>query len=107
MTERFTIADGSTQPCIWLATRPLEQEIYCVSGHPSGAYDLCEETCGKCNDMCEDDPWPAKIIVQGIERPCSWLALRPSKQELVCINGNDAITICKETCGNCGGRRER
>ena len=36
--------------CMWLWSRPEMKRIYCSSSHPSGAYNLCQKSCGKCAD---------------------------------------------------------
>lgn len=98
---RFTDNNGNNQPCVWLADsgRQAERDIYCNSNHPSGAYHLCEETCGKCEDDCEDTNH--EFDVDGIQRNCLWLLLRPSKARTNCVVGNDAYDRCPETCDKC------
>jgi len=36
--------------CMWLWGRPEIKRIYCSLSHPSGAYNLCQKSCGKCSD---------------------------------------------------------
>jgi hypothetical protein len=42
------------QQCVWLASRPQHQKELCQPDHPSNAFSICEETCQKCVDDCED-----------------------------------------------------
>lgn len=88
--------------CRWLQTRPDEQPIYCKPGQASNAYNICEETCGKCTDTCDDSSVGTFIAINGISRPCSWLADDPvNRQPVYCKPGTTAWTLCKETCDNC------
>lgn len=87
--------------CRWLQTRPGEQPIYCKPDHPSNAYNICEETCGKCSDACEDSPGTF-VANNGVSRSCYWLADDPvNRQPLYCKPGTTAYTLCEETCDNC------
>ena len=95
-TRKFFIEEtGESKPCFWLASRPDFIEMYCQPGHP--AYEICEETCGKCTDYCEDDP-KVTFDVDGTMRSCEWLSIRPSKQERFCVKGHEARQMCGETC---------
>lgn len=95
---RFPTRNNGNQRCVWLAARPEEQEIYCRSNET--AYHVCEETCGKCEDECEDTKY--RFEHEGINRTCLWLSLRGHVQDEVCISGNAAHdTVCPETCDSC------
>ena len=85
--------------CNWLSKNLIWHSRMCV---PGKAYDLCEETCRKCTDMCEDDANVTFYVNrnQGI-RDCEWLSTRPNQQKSVCYDGHKAYTYCKETCDNC------
>ena len=102
--KKVTIFINSTignVPCRWLQTRPDEQPIYCKPGQLSNAYNICEETCGKCTDTCEDSPGTF-VANNGVSRSCYWLADDPvNRQPLYCKPGTTAWTLCKETCDNC------
>lgn len=88
------------QRCTWLKTRPAEQPKYCDPDHPAGAYDLCEETCGKCTDDCEDTT--DFFIYKNVTRRCKWLELRVSVMDEVCQEGFTAYdSVCPETCDSC------
>ena len=101
ITGRFFVSDSvGTQQCFWLASRPDEQAIYCHPGHPSGAYDLCEETCRKCVDDCIDDA-TVTFQVNGVFRNCAWLMLRPQFFSTMCVQGQVPFLGCQETCNNC------
>ena len=89
------------QRCVWLAARPEYQVTFCDPNHTSQAYDICEETCGKCVDDCEDTS--ATFQLGTNIRNCLWLSLRPNAQELVCVEGDPALTMCPETCDTCDG----
>jgi hypothetical protein len=66
----FPAADGVLRSCVWLKARPSEMATLCLPSDPSGAYDICEETCGKCVDNCtqsqtqpiEPAPTPMSVI---------------------------------------------
>jgi len=87
------------QGCIWLAARETFQNTLCNPLDPSGAFNICEETCGKCSDECNDTN--SKFLVNGVPRDCTWLLLRPGDQERLCVNGNEAMLVCSETCNVC------
>lgn len=70
---------------MWLEARPDAQVTYCQQDHPSGAYDLCEETCGKCSDDCEDSD--EKYLIDSKIRTCKWLSLRLEDQKTQCVPG--------------------
>eukprot|EP00548_Thalassiothrix_antarctica_P007308 CAMPEP_0194136872 /NCGR_PEP_ID=MMETSP0152-20130528/6827_1 /TAXON_ID=1049557 /ORGANISM="Thalassiothrix antarctica, Strain L6-D1" /LENGTH=843 /DNA_ID=CAMNT_0038833675 /DNA_START=242 /DNA_END=2770 /DNA_ORIENTATION=- len=103
----FTLLNNEGhQRCVWLASREEQQEIYCKPG--MDAYDICEETCGKCTDTCEDTNgvFPTIKLVDHvnvtINRNCLWLSLRPAIIEEVCKAGFTAYDItCPETCNAC------
>lgn len=100
-TNIFINATIGAVPCRWLETRLSEQPKYCAVGNPSNAYNVCEETCGKCTDGCTDS---AGTITDknGVERSCSWLADDPkNRRPLYCDPNSEGWTTCKETCGNC------
>ena len=43
-------------------------------------------------------------MVNGVDRPCEWLLLRPGQQVEFCVPGSEAYeTICPETCNKCDG----
>lgn len=88
------------QSCIWLAARPAAQSKYCVASH--AAYKICEETCGSCQDNCKDVVG-GTFDFHGIERPCSWLSIRPRVQAVVCADTDlyNATKACPETCNTC------
>jgi hypothetical protein len=91
------------QTCVWLQTRPEYQDKLCNVNHPSGAFHICEETCGKCLDNCIDTS--KSFLYQGRVRDCLWLSLRPSIQKKVCEEvGNAAAFVCPETCDKCDGK---
>jgi glycoprotein endo-alpha-1,2-mannosidase len=94
-----TLKDGNKR-CIWLASRAEEQLIYCQPNE--AAYHLCEETCSKCTDDCEDTL--KRFDHQEISRDCLWLSLRTHVQDVVCVPGHAAYDIvCPETCDSCDG----
>ena len=100
----FYVTEGlESKHCGWLA-RNLDKwgERLCVPGH--AAYNLCEETCGKCADDCHDDASALFFVndKQG-EQNCQWLYERPQWQENLCHEGHDAYHLCPETCDVCDG----
>jgi glycoprotein endo-alpha-1,2-mannosidase len=88
----FPATDGVLRSCVWLAARPSEMATLCLPSDASGAYDVCEETCGKCVDDCTEDS-RAKFEVDGAIRDCGWLSLRNSMQDLLCVEGTLPYTI--------------
>ena len=95
---------GKYQDCWWLA-RNVDRwrDKLCVPGHE--AYDLCAETCGKCEDGCEDTPDITFHVndVKG-EKDCEWLSTRPFWQEHLCHEEHDAYRLCQEACDVCDRR---
>lgn len=103
--QQFQVSSDENQTCIWLAARPENQTEFCQANHPSGAFDICEETCAKCADDCDDTSGTFDFI-QGNEtskRDCLWLSLRTTMQEELCVVGNEVMSICPETCDTCDG----
>jgi hypothetical protein len=94
---RFQTSPMQTEPCIWLADRPEEQPQFCQPGME--AYDMCEETCLKCRDPCEDGS--ESFLIDGTVRDCTWLSLRFSVQQEVCHSIHTAYFACPETCDVC------
>jgi hypothetical protein len=90
------------QKCVWLAARPEYQATLCQPTDPSGAYSICEETCGKCHDNCEDTS--GTFAVNDDVRDCLWLSLRTQYQGDLCVQGSPAFSICPETCDACDGQ---
>lgn len=89
---------NQNQRCIWLEARPDYIESLCVPGND--AYDICEETCGKCKDSCFESR-KEKVTIDGIQRDCAWLSLRFSKQAQFCVPTHEAVIKCPETCNSC------
>jgi hypothetical protein len=84
----FVQETNKNERCVWLESRSDFRKIYCQPNHPSGAYALCEETCGKCSDTCEDDSNAKfEIDVNGRIRTCLWLRLRPEQLATACLPG--------------------
>jgi hypothetical protein len=82
---------------VWLEARADAQVTYCQQTHPSGAYDICEETCGKCSDDCNDSD--SKYMIDGEIRDCTWLSLRLEKQEAQCVPGKVSPSDNKKSHG--------
>jgi len=86
--------------CIWLSSRPNQQDVLCDPTHGSNAYFVCPETCGRCQDTCEDDP-TTTFKVNNADRDCFWLSLRAHLVDELCVEGSDAYNGCAETCNVC------
>eukprot|EP00543_Licmophora_paradoxa_P002773 CAMPEP_0202446590 /NCGR_PEP_ID=MMETSP1360-20130828/5115_1 /ASSEMBLY_ACC=CAM_ASM_000848 /TAXON_ID=515479 /ORGANISM="Licmophora paradoxa, Strain CCMP2313" /LENGTH=213 /DNA_ID=CAMNT_0049063161 /DNA_START=15 /DNA_END=652 /DNA_ORIENTATION=- len=98
----FFVADiNKNQRCVWLAARPQYQTTMCVPGNI--VFDICEETCGKCHDLCYDTN--ESFVVDGVERDCAWLSLRFAVQDRICIPSHGAYSKCPETCNSCPQER--
>ena len=101
-TKTFHVEETQElQRCVWLAARPEYMLTYCEENHPSKAYFICEETCGKCVDDCDDTS--AAVEVDGKARDCLWLSLRPEMQSVLCLPLEPAFVLCPETCDVCDG----
>jgi trypsin len=51
------------------------------------------------SSTCKDST--SAIIINGKERTCSWLSVRPSLWPAQCENGKQAYTYCLKTCKRC------
>lgn len=88
------------QSCAWLRNSQAFRDVLCAPNHSSGAYDTCEETCGKCTDTCEDTEGTF-IDDNSEEQNCQWLSVRNDKIRSLCVPRNPAFRVCPETCGAC------
>jgi hypothetical protein len=86
------------QSCFWLSAMTDRHEDLCVEGET--AYLTCPETCGVCDDSCDDGEGLFEDS-NGILRDCNWLSLRPFYWEEYCDEGQIAFDLCMETCGRC------
>jgi hypothetical protein len=94
----FVTLNNGPQRCVWLAARPDQQSTYCLP--TLQAFHLCEETCGKCTDNCQDTN--GFFEYNGALRNCLWLSLRINVIQSVCVAGNPAFdSVCTETCNAC------
>lgn len=85
--------------CAWLReAHDSFLEWLCVPG--TDAWNVCEETCGKCDENCVDSD-DALFTVDGEPRDCAWLDSRPSRQAELCAQVEVAHLECKRTCGSC------
>jgi hypothetical protein len=106
--ERYTqfyVPDvGQWQRCVWLPARRSRGYVdtLCSPNDPSGAYDICAETCGKCTDSCNDNS-DAKFDLEWFIRDCKWLSFRLKWQDRLCYPGSTAFNLCPETCNACDG----
>ena len=93
--------------CVWLSRRTTEEQIkWCNDGDvtdPETPRHVCPETCGSCDDLCEDDPNVSFFVnkKQG-KRNCEWLSTRPGWKEILCEPGFPSFEHCKESCNACG-----
>lgn len=67
-----------------------------------GGLDRCDVTPNP-RDPCDDHKTCSFFVREGYDKRerCVWLAARPELQEFLCREGEDARTICPETCGVC------
>ena len=95
------------EPCIWLLDRPQLIDAYCAATHPSGARNVCEETCGVCTDNCVDNEKARfSLGAFGDGKSCEWVRVRvqandATNRPLFCNEDTQAWTACPETCENC------
>jgi len=89
------------QNCSWLRyeCNPVYRNVLCNSSHPSNAYGICEETCGKCTDNCVDST--NMFTVNGTLRDCHWLTMNRFYMTSQCKVGQPGYNNCPETCGVC------
>ena len=87
------------QRCYWLETHPEYQDSLCKEGND--AYVYCPETCGVCEDDCEDVLHARFDVGSKSNRDCEWLALRPEWHTDVCTPTHHAYWECQETCDVC------
>ena len=95
----FVEATGKEEPCVWLAARMDTFSSLCDEGDSTGARSICPETCGACNDDCEDTD--GYFNYNGVERPCLWLSLRNWIITEPGVCDGEAGTVCPETCDTC------
>jgi hypothetical protein len=95
----YTVPFVGNQRCDWLRARPEFQDALCKPGN--AAYDICEETCKKCSDNCEDSS--DNVLVNGVYRNCLYISLRQDLRVEQCQPGLPAYTKCQETCNACAG----
>lgn len=114
LDRNFAIGEGrAARDCTWLQGQSVAiQAMYCLPG--SDAYDVCEETCGKCVDECSDATNAAFLIFMDDAygdssvpelRGCSWLRDFPRIRSLVCVEDHDAYFLCPETCNSCSAEK--
>jgi hypothetical protein len=114
LDRNFFIGEGrAARDCSWLQGQSMAiKAMYCVPG--SDAYDVCEETCGKCVDECSDETNAALLIFMRDAygdssvpelRGCSWLRDFPRIRSLVCVEDHDAYFLCPETCNSCSAEK--
>jgi hypothetical protein len=87
--------------CAWLSGSRHWKEQLCVPGHE--AFDMCEETCGKCKDTCEDLEGNFFLTPHQPLRDCAWLASRYHNhwRTWACEKRPKVYHLCKETCNRC------
>jgi hypothetical protein len=87
--------------CEWLRSSDESfLEWLCVPG--TDAWNVCEATCGKCEEDCIDSD-DALFTVDGESgHDCSWLDANPNMQAQLCVAGEAAYSMCNRTCGSCG-----
>lgn len=107
-SETFEIDSNgqrAERDCAWLRSEPTDvQTQFCALS--TEIFSVCEETCGKCTDSCEDDS-TAQFVVSITDVfesqlvDCAWLATRPHMINQFCQPGHDAYVSCEETCNSC------
>lgn len=85
--------------CLWLQTNPSIIDMFCQD---EAIRDTCKETCGKCSDDCDDDPF-ATFSVNGF-RNLNCAFVRANPQVNACEPGLPAYDYCPETCNACSRR---
>ena len=95
----FVNEERGYKDCFWLSKNPLYHGLVCLPGRD--AYDLCEDTCRKCTDLCNDNIGTFFVNHKQGTQDCLWLAERPGWQAILCREGHVAHELCKETCNTC------
>lgn len=95
----FVNEERGYKNCFWLSKNPMYHGLLCVPG--LDAYDLCEDTCRKCTDRCDDNIGTFFVNDKQGTQDCLWLAQRPGWQANLCHEGHVANEMCKETCNTC------
>lgn len=87
--------------CAWLSNSPVWRKRLCVPGHE--AFDMCEETCGKCTDECKDLEGTFFLNHKQPLRDCAWLSSRNNNswRTWACKNRPAVYDMCRETCNRC------
>jgi len=96
----FVSETGKEHTCVWLRSRPEFKTIYCNPTHPEKAFDICEESCSKCTDECDDDNG-IPIMIGTTMRNCDYIAIRDNLIDEQCKAGMVAFSACRETCNSC------
>jgi hypothetical protein len=86
--------------CLQLRNNEALRNSLCVPTHE--AYSECRETCGACQDSCQDST-SKRFFVNNMwgEQDCKWLEEKPVFQDFLCHPSHPANKICGETCGTC------
>jgi len=51
---------------------------------------------------CEDSSTATFYAINYGMQDCAWLSAQPSMQEILCVDGLQATTLCRRTCNSCG-----
>lgn len=101
--DEFTFR-GRIRHCDWLRFRPGQISRAC--GEPA-VYEACPETCGHCEDECEDETNVVFKIDNRIgDKNCRWIGNNRARKDKYCTPDHVAFFVCKETCENCEGEYE-
>lgn len=100
--EAGDLRGGKT--CDWLRTSHDDlREWFCIPG--TDAWNICQETCGKCNENCVDSETAVFDVADDtgviVQRDCAWLDSTQEMQSQLCKAGHDAYLSCGRTCGTC------
>ncbi len=84
-----------SRSCNWIANKLTNAR--CAI---DGVSDICADTCGTCNNTCQDSTLRIKVTLngKGAMRSCTWVANK--KTEARCALDGVA-NACRATCGQC------
>lgn len=103
MASFFVDANRGFKNCGWLMTvlknYPPWFDKLCLPGQ--AAHGVCEETCKKCFDTCEDRAGTFFVNARHGYQDCNWLSTRAPWISKLCQEGSDALKYCTETCNLC------
>lgn len=101
MSREFEVPGLGNIKCSFLQNQSPEGRDFLCSN--TRADEFCKESCGSCNDNCNDDN-DAVFEYDLAYRTCGWVRSAIHTQEdfdSICSPGNSPRRHCRETCNSC------